>query len=53
MIAQANVSLHENGEFVDERVSVRWHDDFLIEPTERIDLHGCIARDSSFRWPLP
>jgi len=36
MIAQANVALQENGEFVDARVSVRWQDDFLIEPTERI-----------------
>jgi DNA-directed RNA polymerase subunit beta len=36
MIAQANVGLQENGEFTDARVSVRWQDDFLIEPTERI-----------------
>jgi DNA-directed RNA polymerase subunit beta len=36
MIAQANVRLHENGEFVDSRVSVRYHDDFLIEPAELV-----------------
>ena len=35
-IAQANVGLHDNGEFVDARVSVRYRDDFLIDPVERV-----------------
>ncbi len=36
-VAQANVRLNEDGGFVDERVSVRHGDKFLLEIPERID----------------
>ncbi|HEV3310963.1 MAG TPA: DNA-directed RNA polymerase subunit beta [Chloroflexota bacterium] len=35
-IAQANVGLKDNGEFIDPRVSVRYRDDFLIEASEHV-----------------
>jgi DNA-directed RNA polymerase subunit beta len=36
IIAQANIALLPNGEFESERVSTRYRDDFLIEPTDRV-----------------
>ena len=36
-VAQANVRLNEDGTFVDERISVRRGDKFLLEAPERID----------------
>src|SRR5690348_2574638 len=37
VIVQANARLDEHGEFVDERVSVRYNQEFLAEPIERVD----------------
>ncbi|HET7076155.1 MAG TPA: DNA-directed RNA polymerase subunit beta, partial [Chloroflexia bacterium] len=37
VIVQANARLDEHGEFVDERVSVRYSQEFLSEPVERVD----------------
>jgi len=36
-IAQANARLNEHGEFVDDRVTCRYHSDFRFERVERID----------------
>src|SRR5579859_5094843 len=37
VIVQANARLDEYGEFVDERVSVRYSQEFLQEPVDRVD----------------
>jgi DNA-directed RNA polymerase subunit beta len=37
VIVQANAPLDEHGEFADERVSVRYNQEFLAEPIERVD----------------
>jgi len=37
IIAQANAALDEKGQFVDERVSVRHHQTFLIESADKVD----------------
>ena len=37
IIAQANAELDDNQEFVDDRVSVRYHQTFLLELPEKID----------------
>ncbi len=36
IIAQANVELTETGEFKDPRISARYQDEFVIEPSERV-----------------
>jgi DNA-directed RNA polymerase subunit beta len=38
IIAQANVAILPNGEFSDDRVTVRYRDNFLIESVERVQL---------------
>jgi len=37
IIAQANAPLNDKWEFVDERISVRYHQTFAIEPNEKVD----------------
>lgn len=37
IIAQANAVLSEKGEFVDDRISVRYHQTFALEPVEKVD----------------
>ncbi len=37
VIVQANARLDEHGEFVDDRVAVRYNQEFLAEPADRVD----------------
>ncbi len=37
IIAQANAVLTEKGEFADDRISVRYHQTFALEPVEKVD----------------
>jgi DNA-directed RNA polymerase subunit beta len=37
VIAQANAQVNEVGEFVENRVSIRYYEKFLLEPAERVE----------------
>jgi len=52
VIAQANATLNEKGEFTDDLISCRTQNEFTLSAPDKITTWTC-RRSRSFRWPPP